>query len=255
MKTIYFLLAVLISTSAVNAQSKDSTANFSAKKHEIGMILNPIGIILLGAEPTGQRFGVAYKQNFKKPSVFLTSGVYYQGYNNKLNSRNELTLEVNGPLRNVQYNRESANKILVGLGAEKRKVLNTCPQIVAYFGAELLFAYGEVNASIGNQWMQLDTTIHYDYAPQNLQPAGDFMQTRSLTTTTIGGGFQLNTGLQFHLSKRMYLFAQTAPSFLLSSSTRSERDLLSKTTTTYKASQFDFDMRALIGDIGLFYRF
>ena len=176
-------------------------------------------------------------------------------HNNKYNNRNELTLEVNGLLKNIQYNRETANKIIAGIGIEKRKNLSQCPVIVAYYGVELLFAYGEINNSVGNQWMETDSSNLIENNPYSIKPVSEFTQTKTITKTTIGGGFQINAGLQLHLNKRIYLFAQTAPSFLISSTTRQEYDYISKTNSTFKASQFDFDMRALVSDIGLFFRF
>jgi hypothetical protein len=51
------------------------------------------------------------------------------------------------------------------------------------------------------------------------------------------------------------LFAQAAPSLMLSTGTRVEENFINNTTNKYKTSQFDFDMRALVSDIGLVYKF
>ncbi|HRG57524.1 MAG TPA: hypothetical protein PK323_01125 [Bacteroidia bacterium] len=255
MKKAIILFSAILFVNHTYGQSKDSLSTPNFHKNEIGLIANPIGIVLLGAEPYGQRIGISYKRNFKKPHVFLTSGLYYQGYNNKYSNRNELTLEVNGLLRNIQYNRESANKIIAGFGIEKRKNLSQCPVIVAYYGIEFQFAYGETNNTVGNQWMETDSTNIIENNPYSVKPISEFTQTKLVNKTTIGGGFQINAGLQLHLNKRIYLFAQTAPSFLISNTTRKENDYISKTTSTFKSSQFDFDMRALVSDIGLCFRF
>jgi hypothetical protein len=42
---------------------------------------------------------------------------------------------------------------------------------------------------------------------------------------------------------------------MLSTGTRVEENFINNTTYKYKTSQFDFDMRALVSDIGLVYKF
>lgn len=255
MKTIAIIFSIFICASVVSAHSADSLLKPTSQKNEIGFILNPAGIVLLGAEPQGQRIGISYKRNYKQSDIFLSSGVYYQGYNNNYNRSNELTLEVNGLLRNVQFKRETANKLILGFGVEKRKVISECPKVVSYFGVEAQLAYAEQNTNVGNQWMKADSNNIMFESSINLQPAGDFIPTNNITKTTIGGGFQLNAGFQLHLNKRIYLFAQAAPSFHISSTSRKENDYISNTSTTFNSSQFDFEMRALVSDIGLFIKF
>jgi hypothetical protein len=103
--------------------------------------------------------------------------------------------------------------------------------------------------------MKADTTYGLDYGVQILQSDSDFVQTKKTNRTNIGGGIQINAGIQLHLGKRCYLFAQAAPSLMLSTGTRVEENFINNTTNKYKTSQFDFDMRALVSDIGLVYKF
>lgn len=256
MKTIFFFLASIFIIPVSYANSKDSLENIDTKKHEVGLILNPVGIVLLGAAPSGQRIGISYKHQLKATDLYFTSGLYYQGRNGRgFNLENEITLEVNGLLRNVQYNIESTNKVIGSLGIEKRWLVNTCPKIITYLGAEVLMAYGTVNNSIGNQWMKSDSVTIAEIGNQTLQPVSDFKQTMEVNKTIIGGGFQLNAGLQFHLNKRLYLFAQTAPSFLLSSISYKENDYLLNTSKQTKSTNFDLDIRALVSDIGMVFKF
>jgi hypothetical protein len=256
MKTIYFFFAVLFLCNSSFANSKDSLEHTLSKKHEIGFILNPIGIILLGAAPNGQRLGVSYKHKLKQSQLFFTSGIYYQGRNYQgFERENEITLEVNGLLRNIQYNKENNNKLFAGFGIEKRWIVSACPKVLTYVGAEFMMAYGAQNTNIGNQWMKTDSITIAEIGNQSFEAVSDFKQTKEVNKTSIGAGFQINAGLQFHLNKRFYLFAQTAPSFLLSSVTQTEKDFTANNSTQFKSTNFDFDMRALVSDIGLFYKF
>ncbi len=129
-------------------------------------------------------------------------------------------MEVNGLLRNIQYNKENNNKIFAGIGLEKRWVLSACPKVLTYIGAELIVAYGAQNTNTGNQWMKTDSIIIAEIGNQSFEAISDFKPTKEVNKTSIGAGFQINAGLQLHLNKRFYLFAQTAPSFLLSTSPR-----------------------------------
>jgi hypothetical protein len=141
------------------------------------------------------------------------------------------------------------------LGAEKRWIVNQYPAIVTYLGIEMLFSYGNEFSNTGNQWMKADTTNGLEYGVQFLQSDSDFVQTKKTNRTNIGGGIQINAGIQLYLGKRCYLFAQAAPSLMLSTGTRVEENFINNTTNKYKTSQFDFDMRALVSDIGLVYKF
>ena len=256
MKNITFALIVLSAFACkINAQTIKADSTNQIKKNEIGLILNPIGVALLGASPNGQRMGITYKKGLKTPSLYLTSGVYYQSYKNDFDRGNELTLEVNGLLRNIQYHKEITNKAILSLGAEKRWTVSQCPAIVTYLGIEMLFSYGNEYSNIGNQWMKADTSHGLEYSMQNLQSDSDFIQTKKMNRTIVGGGVQINSGVQLHLGKRFYLFAQAAPSLMLSTGTRVEENFITNTTTKYKTSQFDFDMRALVSDIGFVYKF
>jgi len=255
MKTIQILLALLFFSITVLANSKDSLSQKSTKKNEVGLILNPVGIVLLGAAPTGQRIGVTYKKGIKIPNVYLTSGAYYQGYSNNFNKMKELTLEVNGPLRNIQYNIENAHKVLLSFGAEQRWSISKCPAVTTYLGYELLFSYGIENTNIGSQWMKADTSKPVDYSMQTLEAVSDFKRTSQVSRANVGIGAQFNAGLQLHLNKRFYLFAQTSPAVMFSKVTSEEENLVSNTSKKYKSNQFDFDMRALVSDIGLTYKF
>jgi len=256
MKTIYFMLSALFITSDVAANSKDSLEHVSAKKHEIGVIINPIGIILLGGAPSGQRIGVLYKHKLKPTQLYFTSGLYYQGINNRgFERKNEITLEVDGLLRNVQYNIETTNMAFASLGLEKRWFVNSCPQIITYLGTELILSYGTENTNTGNQWLKTDSVTIAEVGNQLLQPVSEFKQTLQVRKTNIGGGIQFNAGLQLYLNKRFYLFAQAAPSFIISTVTREEENFITNSAYKYKASQFDFDMRALVSDFGFVYKF
>ena len=255
MRTIYFLLSALCICTATFANSNDSLPKAYPKQNEIGLIINPIGVALLGATPNGQRMGVIYKKSLKTPTLYFTSGFYYQRLKNDFDRGNELTLEVNGLLRNIQYRKEITNKAILSLGAEKRWIVNQYPAIVTYLGIEMLFSYGNEFSNTGNQWMKADTSYGLEYSMQNLQPDSDFVQTKETNRMNIGGGIQLNAGIQLHLGKRCYLFAQAAPSLMLSTGTRVEENFINNTTYKYKTSQFDFGMRALVSDIGLVYKF
>lgn len=255
MKTIYLFFAMLITASTTFANSKDSLSGTSIKKNEIGLILNPIGVALLGATPNGQRLGITYKKQLKKPNTYFTSGLYYQRYKNDFDKGNELTLEVNGILRNIQFRNEKTNKVMLSLGAEKRWTVSQCPAIVTYLGFEVLLSSGNEFSSIGSQWMKADTSHGLEYSLHTLSPDSDFVQTKRINRSIIGGGLQFNAGVQLHLGKKCYLFAQAAPSIMLSTGTRVEEDLTAKTTSKYKTSQFDFDLRAIVSDIGFVYKF
>ncbi len=256
MKTIYLMLSITFLATNVNANSNDSLEHVASKKNEIGLLLNPVGIILLGAAPSGQRLGVSYKHKLKQSQLFFTSGIYYQGRNYQgFERENEITLEVNGLLRNIQYNKENNNKIFAGIGLEKRWVLSACPKVLTYIGAELIVAYGAQNTNTSNQWMKTDSIIIAEIGNQSFEAISDFKQTKEVNKTSIGAGFQINAGLQLHLNKRFYLFAQTAPSFLLSTVTQTEKDFTANNSTQTRSSNFDFDMRALVSDVGLFYKF
>lgn len=255
MQTIQIILAALLISVNAIAQSSDSLIKSTTKKNEIGLILNPIGIVLLGATPNGQRLGVSYKRALKTPNVYFTSGLYYQGYDNSFDRGNELTIEVNGLLRNIQYRNEISNKAMLSFGMEKRWTLSSCPAVVTYVGFEYLFSYGAENVNVGSQWMKLDTSYSLEYSMQSLQPDSNYRATQRVDVTNIGAGVQFNAGIQIQLMKKFYLFAQTAPSFMFISSTRSDKNLILDTANKYKTSQFDFDMRALVADVGLFYKF
>ena len=120
MKTIYLIIAANMLVCGVYASSNDTITNHSTKKNEIGLILNPVGIVLLGGQLNGQRLGISYKKEMKTPRLYFTSGIYYQRYRNDFNKGNELTLEVNGLLRNIQYRNEVKDQAMLSLGAEKR---------------------------------------------------------------------------------------------------------------------------------------
>jgi hypothetical protein len=248
-------MALLVLGSKSYANTNDSLPKTLTKKNEIGLILNPIGIALLGAAPNGQRFGITYKRKLNESSTYLTSGVYHQSYKNDFEKGNEITLEINGLLRNIQYRNESENNTMLSLGAEQRWTVSQCPAIVTYLGAEMLLSYGNEFSNIGNQWMKADTSHGLEYSIQTLQADSNFIQTKRVKRNTFGGGIQFNAGVQLHLGKRFYLFAQAAPSFLFITGTRVEEDLKNNTTTKFKTSQFDFDMRAIVSDIGLVYKF
>jgi len=256
MKTINFLFALLFLSATSFANSKDSLEHTLSKKYEIGLVLNPIGIILLGGAPSGQRIGVLYKHKLKPTQLYFTSGLYYQGINNRgFERKNEITLEVNGLLRNVQYNIETTNRAFASLGLEKRWFVNSCPQIITYLGTELILSYGTENTNTGNQWLKTDSVTIAEVGNQLLQPVSEFKQTLQVRKTNIGGGIQFNAGLQLYLNKRFYLFAQAAPSFIISTVTREEENFITNSAYKYKASQFDFDMRALVSDFGFVYKF
>jgi len=256
MKTIYLLLTIFFLNTNLFARSNDSLEHAASKKNEIGLLLNPVGIILLGAAPSGQRLGVSYKHKLKESQLFFTSGIYYQGRNYQgFDRENEITLEVNGLLRNIQYNIESNNKLFAGLGIEKRWILSACPKVLTYVGAEFIMAYGAQNTNIGNQWMKTDSIFIAEIGNQSFEAVSDFKQTKEVHKTSFGAGFQINAGLQLHLNKRFYLFAQTAPSFLLSTVTQTENDYTVNNSTQTRSSNFDFDLRALVSDVGLFYKF
>jgi hypothetical protein len=256
MKTIYLLLSTIFFAPNVIANSNDSLEHAASKKNEIGLLLNPVGIVLLGSAPSGQRLGVSYKHKLKQSQLFLTSGIYYQGRNYQgFERENEITLEVNGLLRNIQYNKENNNKVFAGLGVEKRWIVSACPKVLFYVGAEFIMAYGAQNTNIGNQWMKTDSIIIAEIGTQYFEAVSDYKQTKEVNKTSIAAGFQTNAGLQLHLNKRFYLFAQTAPSFLISSVTQTEKDFTTNNSVQTKSSNFDFDMRALVSDVGLFYKF
>jgi hypothetical protein len=255
MKTIIFFFASLFMIPLCQAGINDSLANSNPKKNEIGMILNPVGIVLLGAQPTGQRIGMMYKRNFKTPNIYFTTGVYYQGFSNNINRDHQLTLALSGASRNIQYSIESNNRALLSFGVEKRWTISQCPAIVTYLGLEYLMSYGVENSNIGSQWIRTDTIQGIESGIHTVDVASDFIQNKRVVKTTIGGGVQINAGIQLHLNKRFYLFVQTAPSLMLSAATREEEDIINNSTVKYKASQFDFDMRALVSDIGLSYKF
>jgi hypothetical protein len=253
-KTFFIISVFLSATFFANAQSKDSIKIDFYKKNELGFILNPVGIVLLGAEPIGKRIGVSYKHKTKFPNIFITSGLYYQGKRENFNQWNTLTLEVNGLLRNVQYDLENSHRIFTSFGAEHRWQINQCPNIVTYVGAELLFGYGIENINTGNQWMKADSS-NIDFGTQNMAPVSEFKQTRRVDKTLISGGVQVNAGIQMHLGNRFYLFAQTAPTMLLTSVSSTSKNLILNSSTSYKATVFDFDIRAIVSDIGIFFKF
>jgi hypothetical protein len=256
MKNITFVLSVFLGLAGkINAQAIKNDTIKEFKKNEIGMILNPVGIVLLGAQPTGQRMGVLVKRSLKSSNVYFTTGAYYQGFTNQINKDNQLTLEVSGTLRNIQYRIETSNKAFLSFGAEKRWAISQCPSIVTYLGFEYLISYGAEYANTGSQWMKADTLQGVELDVPNMQAVSDFNQTNKVTKNTYGFGVQFNAGVQMHLNKRLYLFAQTAPSMLLSTGRRKETNVLNQTTNTYQSSQFDFDMRSLVSDVGLFYKF
>lgn len=256
MKTIYLLLSIIIIASTASANSNDSLEHLASKNNEIGLVLNPVGIMLLGAAPSGQRLGVNYKRKLKQSQLFLTSGIYYQGVNYRSFDReNAITLEVNGLLRNIQYNIENSNKLCGGLGIEKRWIVSACPKVLTYIGVELIMAYGAKNTVIGNQWMKTDSIIISEIGNQSFEPVSDYKKTNELNKTTIGAGLQFNAGMQMHLNQRFYLFAQTAPSFLISTIVQTEKDFITNKSIQTKSSNFDFDLRALVSDIGLVYKF
>jgi hypothetical protein len=241
--------------SLVFAQPNDSLKAIKTQKNEIGLILNPFAISLLGGTPNGHRMGAMYKRALKAPGVYFTTGLYYQGYDGSFDNNNELTLEVNGLLRNIQFRNESFNKGLLSFGAEKRWELRSCPKIVAYLGLEYQFLYGKENVYVGNQWMKVDTTYGLDFSMQMLQPDSNFVATEKVDVNNIGMGLQLNAGLQFHLSKRFYLFAHAAPSFSFISSNRVYQNFIQETSNKYKTFQYNFEMRAVVSDVGLVYKF
>jgi hypothetical protein len=109
MKTIYFFLALLFVESSSFANSNDSLPKSTTKKNEIGMILNPVAVVLLGASPNGQRLGITYKRKLNEANTYITSGIYYQSYKSDFERGKELTLEVNGLLRNIQYRNDITN--------------------------------------------------------------------------------------------------------------------------------------------------
>lgn len=256
MKKITLALIILLGLSnRINAQTLNTDSTNNVKKNEMGMILNPVGIALLGAQPTGQRIGISMKRSLKIPNVYFTTGVYYQGFSNQINRDNQLTLEVSGPLRNIQYRIETNNRAFLSFGAEKRWTVSQCPSIVTYLGFEYLMSYGVEYSSTGSQWMKSDTVQGADLAVQPMEVVSDFNQTKKISKTSYGFGVQFNAGVQLHLNKRLYIFAQTAPSMMFSTGQRKETDLITQTTKNYQSSQYDFDMRALVSDVGLFYKF
>ena len=256
MKTIYFFLALLFVESSSFANSNDSLPKSTTKKNEIGMILNPVAVVLLGASPNGQRLGASYKHKLKPTQLYFTSGIYYQGRNYQgFERENEITLEVKGLLRNIQYKIENNNKLFAGFGIEKRWIVSACPKVLTYVGAEFIMTYGSQNTNIGNQWMKTDSIIISELGNQYFEAVSDFEQIKEVNKTLIGGGFQINAGIQVHLNKRFYFFAQTAPSFLLTSVTQTENDFITNNTKQTKSSNFDFDIRALVSDIGLSLKF
>ncbi len=252
MKTMLLFTTYMLLSVSLHAQKIDSTRSFQASKNEFGIIANPIGVVLLGAEPLGKRIGISYKRNYKNPDLYITSGAYYQGYSDYNDKNKEQTLELTGWLRKIQRNSESSHRGTLALGVEKRKVWNACPLIIAYYGIEAQFNYTMVDQNIGFQWYEADSTANIDNNFYQFRPISDFVQTRNVTKTIIGSGFQVNLGVQLHLNKRFYLFAQTAPSFLLSRTTRVDNDILNNRKDVSRISTFDFDMRAVIADIGIF---
>lgn len=255
MKTICLILATIFIVPFTHASSNDSVVNINAKSNEIGLILNPLGIVLLGVQPSGQRIGVSFKKLLKSPQVYFTTGLYYQGFSNNIDKDKQLTLEVKGTSRNIQYSIESNNKLFLSFGAEKRWTVSQCPAIVTYLGFEVLMSYGIENSSTGSQWMKSDSLQGVELNYQPMLAVSDFNQTKRVTRTSFGGGVQCNAGVQLHLNKRFYLFAQVAPTMLFTSGSRVENNLVAQTTTQFRTSQFDFDIRALVSDVGLFYKF
>lgn len=254
MKNLIYLIVCMAIAVHVRAQKADSTTSVKVLNNELGVIANPVGIILLGAEPIGKRVGISFKRNCFKSDTYITSGAYYQGYRNYNDKYKEQTLEIDGWLRKIQLNLESSHTGVMALGIEKRRTWNSCPKIIAYYGTEAQFNYGKTNQNIGFQWQEADSTSKIENNPYQFRPVSEFIPTKNITKTIIGGGFQVNLGLQLHLNKRIYLFAQTAPSFILAATTRVDNDILNNEKNEFKYSTFNFDMRAVIGDIGLFLR-
>jgi hypothetical protein len=257
MKKLMFALVVCLATTQIFAQAQEPTDVSimpKIRKNEIGLLASPVGIVLLGGSPSGQRIGISYKRNSGKKYLF-TSGIYYQGFQNNYAGR-DITLQIDGKKRNIQSMQSKSGKGSVSLGLERRWAMKTIPALTKFVGAEITFGYGFKDEAVFRQWWELDS-LSTEIRPgqEYLVPTGTPNLVYQHLTTTLSTGIALNAGLQLRINNRFYAMAQFSMEMGLGFNDTNEHNHLTGESKNYKATVFDFNQRGLIGDIGLYYRF
>jgi hypothetical protein len=257
MKKLMSLLVACLIATQIFAQAQEPSEVVIApkiRKNEIGLLASPLGIVLLGGSPSGQRMGISYKRNTGKKYLF-TTGIYYQGFQNNFPGR-EITLQIDGNKRNIQTVLYKSGKSSISLGLERRWAMKTLPALTKFVGAELTMGYGFNDEAVLRQWWELDS-LNTEVRPgyEILSPTGTPTLVYQNLTTTISSGIALNAGLQLNINKRFYAMAQFSMEMGLGFKDINENNHLTGETKNNKATVFDFNQRGLIGDIGLYYRF
>lgn len=257
MKKLMLSLVACLAVTQIFAQAQEPSEVLNApkiRKNEIGLLASPVGIVLLGGSPTGQRIGISYKRNSGKKYLF-TSGLYYQGFQNSFPGR-EITLQIDGNKRNIQTVQSKSGKGSLSLGLERRWAMKTIPGLTKFVGAELTMGYGFNDEAVLRQWWELDS-LSTEIRPgqEYLSPSGVPNLVYQNLTTTLSSGIALNAGLLLNINKRFYAMAQFSIEMGLGFQDINEHNYLTGETKNYKATVFDFNQRGLIGDIGLYYRF
>jgi hypothetical protein len=258
MKNLILVLTVSFFSTALFGQAKEEpstvTLLLKQRKNEIGLLASPVGIVLLGGSPSGQRMGLSYKRNSGKKYLF-TSGIYYQGSQSPYPPK-EFTIQIDGNKRNIQTVRERFGKGSLSLGLERRWKMKRIPALTKFLGAELTMGYGVNNQDVTRQWWELDSTNTEQKPGQELLlPVGNPSITYNKMVSTIYSGVALNAGLQLQISDRFYAMAQFSMAFELGFQEVQEKNNLTGESSSFKANVLDFNQRGLIGDIGLFYKF
>jgi hypothetical protein len=258
MKSIIVSLFFVFLTNILSAQTTDPIKTepeiIPSKRNEIGILASPIGIVLLGGTPSGQRFGISYKRNNQKKYLF-TTGIYFQNEHNSFLGNN-YTLEIIGNRRNIQFNNNQFNKGSISVGIERRWPMKSKPALTKFLGMELTSGYSESNQHIGSQWMELDTVNTGGNPGQEIyNPVGEITPLFITEKKSIHAGMAFNAGLQLTINKRFYAMAQICISLEMAFQNISESDKVTLQNNSFKATSFDFNQRGPIGDIGLYYRF
>lgn len=258
MKKLIVILLIFGTANSILAQAREENTNLSmsspSRKNEIGFLASPVGIVLLGGSPSGQRVGISYKRNNGKKYLF-TGGLYYAGYQNPYPFK-EFTVQIDKNQREIQTSRERNNRGSLSLGIERRWPMKTIPALTKFLGAELTAGYGENDQGVFRQWMELDSLNGTKIPGQEvLNPTGAAFLCYRKITKTISTGLALNAGLQLKMSERFYAMVQFSMALDLGFQEIQEQNFLTGETGNYKTSVFDFNQRGIIGDIGVYYRF
>lgn len=258
MKTWFALICFSFLYLDISAQAKEPEPNSPTpqiiRKNEIGLLASPVGIILLGGSPSGQRMGISYKRNNGKPYLF-TGGMYYTGFGTPFPPR-EFTVKIDKNKREIQYNRDKSAKGNISLGMERRWPMKSVPALTRFIGAEITAGYAEYSQNVFRQWMEIDSVQGLQNPGQEiLLPSGSSNLCYRKNTRTISTGLAFNAGLQYRLSERFYAMAQFSLAFEMGFQEVNEQNNLTGESRHYKASVLDFNQRGLIGDIGVYYRF